>query len=240
MQTSLVRRAVPLAKRLLPAKVARGAKERTFAAIDWRRTHAFASPIPLQGVFVNVEGRERFGIVPPARLEDLKDEIIARFEQLEGPDGRPVTDRVWRSEEVFSGNALEGAPDLMPVLRNHSFELDDEVFHRDPFTDTSTLPRGVHHPDGIVGVYGDGVRRGARVGGSIADVAPTLLYLAGLAIPEGLDGAVLTAAFETGHLEAHPVRTTGVPERRRRDEASPYSKEEEAAIEESLRGLGYL
>jgi predicted AlkP superfamily phosphohydrolase/phosphomutase len=240
MQTGLARRMVPLAKRLLPARVAREAKGRTFAAVDWSRTQAFASPIPLQGIFINARGRERLGTVPSREIGALKDAIARRFEDLRAPDGGAVTDRVWRSEEVFSGDALEGAPDLMPVLRGHRFELDDEIFHRSAFTDTSELPRGVHHPDGIVGVYGPGVAAGAAISGSVMDVTPTLLYLAGLAVPEGLDGRVLVGAFQPGHLDAHPVRTTAAAGSRPRDEQSPYSEDEEAVIEESLKGLGYL
>ena len=239
LQSSLARAAVPLAKRLLPRRFARAAKGRTFAAIDWSRTRAFASPIPQQGLYVNLRGREPFGIVDPAELEAVKDDLVTRFTELVGPDGKPVTDRVYRSQEVFSGDALEGAPDLLPVLRDHRFELDDELFHRNPFTDVSDLPRGVHHPDGIVVVSGCGVSQG-RVDGHVTDVLPTLLYQAGLKVPEGLDGRVLTAAFEPSHLAARPVATTATVAKATRDEASPYSAEEEAMIEESLRGLGYL
>jgi predicted AlkP superfamily phosphohydrolase/phosphomutase len=240
MQTTAARKAIPVAKRFLPRKLARDAKAKTFAAIDWSKTRAFASPIPQQGIFVNLAGREDHGIVPASELDGLKSEIAARFADLRGPDGDPVTDRVWRSEEVFVGDARDGAPDILPVLRDHRYELDDEVFHREPFTDVSELPRGVHHPDGIVVVGGPGVRRGARCDGSILDVSPTLLYLAGLKVPEGLDGAVLTDAFEEDHLKKQPVETTPRLSSGQRDDASPYSEEEEAIIEESLRGLGYL
>jgi hypothetical protein len=125
-------------------------------------------------------------------------------------------------------------------MRDHRFELDDEIFHRDPFSDVSDLPRGVHHPDGIVVIGGRGVRAGADVTGSVLDVTPTILYMAGFDVPEGLDGRVLTEAFEGSHLERTPVSTTasiGVGER---SGQSPYSPEQEAQIEESLRGLGYI
>jgi hypothetical protein len=72
------------------------------------------------------------------------------------------------------------------------------------------------------------------------DVLPTLLYQAGLAVPEGLDGKVLEDAFDQEHLKARPVRTTSPLSSESKDETSPYSQEEEALIEESLRGLGYL
>jgi len=178
--------------------------------------------------------------VPPAELEDLKDAITARFEALSGPDGDPITDRVHRSEDVFHGDALDGAPDLMPVLRDHRFELDDELFFRRPFTDQRHLPRGVHHPEGIVVVSGPGVQISRDLTGSVMDVTPTLLHMAGLQVPEGLDGSVLTDAFTAGALESRPISSAGALSSRATEESSPYSQEEEAAIEESLRGLGYL
>jgi predicted AlkP superfamily phosphohydrolase/phosphomutase len=240
MQTGVARKLVPLARKVLSAKAARQAKGKTFAAVDWAKTRAFASPIPQQGIFVNLQGREPHGIVPPAELDAIKTDLVARFQGLRGPDGEPITDVVYRSEEVFHGSALAGAPDVLPVLRNHRYELDDEVFHREAFTDQSHLPRGVHHPDGMVVIAGDGVIAGTHLDGSVLDVTPTLLYMAGLNPPEALDGEVLAAAFSATYLEEHPIGSVAALSSRQRDESSPYSKEEEAAIEESLRGLGYL
>jgi predicted AlkP superfamily phosphohydrolase/phosphomutase len=240
MQTSAVRRAVPVAKRFLPARFARAAKNRTFAAIDWSRTKAFASPIPQQGIFVNLQGREPLGIVAPAELDAVKDELVERFESLEGPDGERVTDRVFRAEEVFVGEARAGAPDILPVMRDHRFELDDELFHRAAFTDHRHLPRGVHHPDGVVVAAGPGVRPSGGVTGHVQDVTPTLLYMGGLEVPEGLDGSVLTEAFDDEHLLNHPVQSIAPLSSKATQDSSPYSEEEEATIEESLRGLGYL
>ena len=240
MQTRAARAMVPLAKRLLSARVARQAKGKTFAAIDWTRTKAFASPIPQQGVFVNLKGRERFGAVDLTELDATKDDLVARFRELRGPDGAPATDRVYRSEEVFSGEALAGAPDILPVLRDHRFELDDEIFHRRAFTDQSHLPRGVHHPDGIVAIAGPGIGPLPDLRRSVLDVTPTLLYMAGLKVSEGLDGSVVEEAFSPEHLKDHPVETSAPLSSRSPDESSPYSAEEEALIEESLRGLGYL
>jgi len=240
MQSGAARALVPLARRFLPTKVRRSAKKKTFAAIDWSKTKAFASPDYLQGIFVNVAGREPYGIVPGSGLDAVKNDLTARFESLRGPDGDAVTDKVWRSEEVFSGDAVDGAPDLLPVLRHHRFELDDELVHRSPFTDQTSLPRGVHHPDGIVVLAGEGVEPGATLHASVMDIAPSLLYMAGLKHPEGLDGTVIADAFVPDHLASVPPATMPPPDRGSRDEESPYSDEEAAIIEESLRGLGYL
>lgn len=240
MQTGAARALVPVAKRFLPRRFAREAKGKTFAAVDWTKTKAFASPIPQQGIFINVEGRERFGSVPISQVEDLKAELVERLRSLRAPDGAPVTDHVWRSEEVFHGDALQGAPDVLPVLRDHRFELDDELFHKQAFTDLRHMPRGVHHPDGIVVVAGPGTVPAGSLDASVMDVLPTMLYQAGLEVPEGLDGKVIEDAFDPGHVSGTPIRYTDALTSEDKAQDSPYSEEEEALIEESLRGLGYL
>ena len=240
MQSRAARALVPVAKRVLPRKLARQAKGHTFKVIDWKRTRAFASNIPQQGVHLNVRGREPFGIVDPAEAEALRDELIARFEELRGPDGVKVADAIHKREDVVEGPEVDRAPDIFPVLRDHTYELDDEIFHRETFTNVSDLPRGVHHPDGIVMVSGPGVRAGESIDGSVLDVTPTLLYQAGLSVPTGLDGAVLESAFSQTHRDANPIRWTEPPTHEGDGGDSPYSAEEEQQIEDALRGLGYL
>ncbi|HEY7875349.1 MAG TPA: alkaline phosphatase family protein, partial [Actinomycetota bacterium] len=240
MQTGAVRKLIPVAKRFLPRKLARDVKGRTFGAVDWANTRAFASPIPQQGIFVNLKGRETHGTVEPSELEAIKDDLARRFTELAAPDGSPATDRVYKSQDVFDGDALEGAPDVLPVLRDHRYELDDELFHREPFTDLSHLPRGVHHPSGIGIVAGPGVQVSGGLSGSVMDVMPTLLYQAGLGVPAGLDGSVLEDAFTDDAIRNRPIETAAPLSSTAKDESSPYSAEEEAIIEESLRGLGYL
>ena len=74
----------------------------------------------------------------------------------------------------------------------------------------------------------------------MTDITPTLLYMAGLKVPEDLDGRVLVDGFGPEHLGSHPVEHVAPLASGPREDASPYSEEEESAIEESLRGLGYL
>lgn len=240
LRNPMVQKLVPVAKRVLPRKMARRAKGRTFAAVDWTQTRAFASPIPQQGLYVNLKGREQHGIVDPAELDALKSEIRDRFRNLRAPDGELACDEVYLSEEVFHGKEVAGAPDVLPILRDHRYELDDEIFHKQAFTDHSRLPRGVHHPDGIGIFAGPGVKTSSDLASSILDVTPTLLYMSGLEVPDGLDGSVVTDAFDDDHLTGNPIKTRSATSQAPREEESPYSAEEEAAIEESLRGLGYL
>lgn len=61
-------------------------------------------------------------------------------------------------------------------------------------------------PDGVLLLYGEGVRpRGRLDGAQLVDMAPTLLYGLGFPIARDLDGKVLRGAFEAGFLARHPL-----------------------------------
>jgi predicted AlkP superfamily phosphohydrolase/phosphomutase len=229
-------------KKLVPKGMRKRVKSVAHSSIDWTRTKAFSAPIPQQGIYVNLAGREPHGIVPEGDYEAVRDEIIGRFGELVDPDdGSPVLDRIYRREEVMQGPAASGAPDLFPVCREYSYELSDGLYSLAAFTDYRQLPRGFHHMDGIFGIAGPGIDRKHGLAASLYDIAPTALYLAGLD-QLGSDGRVLTELLPSGMIERRPPATFRghVALAGEGTEASPYSAEDEAQIEESLRNLGYL
>ena len=237
-----VRQVARRAKKLLPKSVWQKAKGAAQGSIDWSGTKAFSAPIPQQGVYVNLEGREPEGIVPQSDYERVRDEIVERFEALVDPDdGKPVVDRVYRREEVVEGSEAAGAPDLFPVCRAYSYELSDGLYSPSILDDYRALPRGFHHMDGIFGIAGPGVAPASGLTASLYDIAPTALYLAGLNVPK-VDGRVLTEFLPPALVESRPVviEPMELPLAGAGAEASPYSAEDEALIEESLRNLGYL
>ena len=83
--------------------------------------------------YINLEGREPDGAVPESEYESVRAELKADLEALEGPDGKPVADRVVEKEDAFRGDHDDIAPDLV-VVPNHGFDLKsgfkghDEVF----------------------------------------------------------------------------------------------------------------
>jgi hypothetical protein len=61
-------------------------------------------------------------------------------------------------------------------------------------------------PDGVLMLYGEGVRSGELLtGAQLVDVAPTLLYGLGVPVARDLDGRVLTTAYDRGFLARHPL-----------------------------------
>ena len=230
------------AKKTLPKSVFKVAKGVAQGTIDWSKTKAFSAPIPQQGIYINLEGREPHGMVPAARYESVRNEIVERFSSLVDPaDGGAVLDRMYRREETHHGPVAEDGPDLFPVCRDYTYELSDGLYSAGVLTDYRDLPRGFHHMDGIFGIAGPGIERRAGRRANLLDVAPTALYLAGLKVPE-TDGRVLTELLPQGLVDARPatVERMDLPLAGAGADASPYSREEEAQIEESLRNLGYL
>ena len=237
-----LRKAARKVKRFVPRAIRRRAKASAHASIDWSKTRAFSAPIPQQGIYVNLRGREPHGIVPVSQYDAVRDEIIERFSALTDPDdGRPVLDRIYKREEVIHGPQAESGPDLFPVCRGYSYELSDGLFSADVLTDYRDLPRGFHHMDGIFGIAGPGIAARSGAAARIYDIAPTALYLAGCSLPP-MDGSVLTEFLPTDLVAGRPVETAAMdlPLAGAGAEAKPYSAEEEAQIEESLRNLGYL
>ena len=75
----------------------------------------------------------------------------------------------------------------------------------------------------------------------IIDLAPTILHLLELAIPDDMDGSVLTEMLTADYQVSHPLRHVEAAGTGPGDELSDgYSAEEAAEVEERLRSLGYL
>ena len=124
--------------------------------------------------YLNVEGREPRGTVSREAYDDVRAELAAELRSLEGPNGRPVVDRVVERETAFRGDHDAIAPDLV-ALPNDGFDLKagfkphDRVFDPDgPRTGMHTFEDAclfVDHPDATID------------DADLLDVAPTLLTL---------------------------------------------------------------
>jgi predicted AlkP superfamily phosphohydrolase/phosphomutase len=155
-------------------------------------------------------------------------------------DGQPATDHVFRREDVIYGPHANRAPSLFPICRDQRYELSDTVAATSPFTDHRDRPWGYHHTDGIFIACGPDMAKGKLASGlDIVDVLPNVFHAAGLATPSGLVGRVITELF-TGETAMRPVQTFDVDYEAHRADEDPYTPGEQAAIEEALRGLGYI
>ena len=197
--------------RRLSPEIQRRALERMWAeSVDWTQTRAVAeTAFGLGWVRVNLRGREPRGTVSPGRERDeLCAEIASELESLTlvRTSGRAVTS-VRRMDAVLSGRSVGELPDL--IVRFSGTELVDAVSHpragvvRESRND---LTSAEHEARGFVLARGPRIRPGVVHGGSIVDLAPTILHLMGSEIPADMDGAVLESLIEPGLLAAAPPR----------------------------------
>jgi len=216
--------------------------------IDWAMTRAFSLG-EYGGIFINLQGREAEGIVPPENYEPLRSEITERLAGLKDPDtGHPAIRQVYRREEIYNGPYVSKAPDLVlhwdyaydcreRVGPEHHGVFEDEASYL-PFADYKKT--GVHRLEGVLLMYGPSVQLGHIEGAHLMDIAPTLLHLLGVPVPDDMDGRVLTEALDPQWLARHPIVRTTPDAPSGGDKEFEYSDEDQALVEKHLRALGYL
>lgn len=78
---------------------------------DWTKSQAYA--IGLNSVYLNLAGREGQGCVPADQREAVLDRLRGELLDWRGPDGRAVVTTVQRQSEVFEGPLTAYGPDLV-------------------------------------------------------------------------------------------------------------------------------
>lgn len=213
----------------------------SFKDVDWPKTSAYSYG-NVGPIFLNVKGREPMGrIEPGAEYEKLREEIACRLMELREPEnGLPLVEKVYRREELYSGPALEDAPDLffMPRdLRHQAFGL--LQFTSNKWWEPSFDRSGGHRMNGILIFWGEGVRRGTLAGAHMTDVAPTLLALLGTPVPRDMDGRVLQEVFGEGIWKEKEIVYSD-SRQGNTEQGEGLTEEENEEIQRRLKGLGYV
>lgn len=163
-----------------------------FEDVDWSRTRAYT--MGLNGLYLNIKGREREGIVSPGvESEELKEELRAKLNGLIDPaKGSVAITGMFDCEGVYAGPYVDNAPDLI-VGYGAGFRASwDSVMGKvtgSIFEDNTKAWSGDHcvDPRLVPGVLFSN-RKISAERTAIVDVAPTVLKLFGLSLPGHLDG----------------------------------------------------
>jgi predicted AlkP superfamily phosphohydrolase/phosphomutase len=220
-------------ERRVPARfrerLAGGIEAALSAPIDLERSQAYAAASSAESIFINPR-------IPEAERGDVARRVIEALEAARDPDtGEPIVERAHRREDIYDGSQLHRVPDVLIDFGERPYLASDRLSARtivEPLTGDSG--GGRHRRYGIVLAAGPGVEAGGLEGATIADLAPTVLHAMGLPVPDDMDGRVLSELFADGRqVETEAARGSD-------SDAAVYTAEEEAAIEASLRGLGYI
>ncbi|RME60600.1 hypothetical protein D6779_01890 [Candidatus Parcubacteria bacterium] len=219
------------------------------APIDWQHTQVYALGAG-GNLFINLKGREPQGIVPEGTdYESLREQVIKRLYTLKDPEtGQAIIKRVYRREEIYNGKYLPNAPDLIIEWMDYTtwgrgrYDSHAPLFEAQNHLEFSTIPlTGTHRPYGILIMYGDTVVSDSNSLARpphIIDIAPTILGLLNIPIPDTIDGQALTPVL-CHQIQQQFTRLTSAPEKRKHNSFS-YNRDDEEKILERLRSLGYL
>ena len=193
-------------------------------------------------LWINLVGRDSQGAVYPQEEYEEVCETLAKAlpgKVRDAETGQPVVERVYRKEELYVGDYLFCAPDLVvqfkpeyaPSPRSTRLDFDEEVFTT-PEAGTTTIAG--RHPEAIKGyLLASGPALAARLSLSapLMAVAPTLLHALGVE-SAGMDEAALSAAFTPAYLAEHPIHANA--------QSQELSDEDEELVINRLKDLGYI
>lgn len=156
---------------------------------------------------INLKGREPRGIVDESQYEIIRDDLIHKLLELTDPEtGERILISAYKREKIYHGNYVGNAADIVFLLRD-GYRADLELV-ADKLVEHQS--QSFHTPYGIFIAHGPSIKSDEKIGGiDIVDIAPTVLHIFGVPIPDYIDGRVLMEIFKEDSDEAQrkPSRT---------------------------------
>jgi predicted AlkP superfamily phosphohydrolase/phosphomutase len=217
-------------------------------AIDWPNTRWYSYGYHGQ-LFLNVEGREPQGVVKQgAPYRQLRDEMEQLLSHLTDPDdGLPVVSSIIPQEQAFNGPHADLGADLVVIMRDlsyitrHGYEFTESagrIFDR-----PTTFESGSHRLDGLLIFSGGSFRSiGLAEPHSIMDIAPTILSLLDVPIPNHIEGRIHHNEMIES-ISSVDEKYYDYVSRNSQDtiqSANALSPDEESELVNRLKALGYL
>ena len=207
--------------------------------IDWSKTVAYAQGNFGQ-IFLNIKGRQPNGCVDPADAPALIEKIKERLMMLKHPEtGEPLVEKVYGREDLYNGPLIEMGPDLTVVLKDWNYR----TIGLHEFTTHKTIspafgPTGDHRLEGMIVGVGPVFENGASPDGAcLLDIAPTILHLLGVPVPDDMDGRVLTELLKPEFRNSMQLQESVISDS---IDSGSMNADEEALIQQRLADLGYL
>jgi len=164
--------------------------------VDWDNTKAYA--LGLGDIYINLKGREAYGIVRPGRqYEKLRDEIKEKLEAwVDAENGQKPIRRVYKREEVYKGFDPNLVPDLI-VANNNGYRVSWQTslggIPKEVLEDNKKNWSADHcslDPEITKGIFLSNLKYDVDEA-NIMDIFPTILQLLNIPIPDDIDGQVL-------------------------------------------------
>jgi predicted AlkP superfamily phosphohydrolase/phosphomutase len=165
-----------------------------FTDVNWDKTRAYA--IGFGSIYLNLRNREKNGIVSPDEARGLSKEIAQKLLTLTDPlTNLKAVKAVYLRDDIYSGPYLDNSPDLVVGFRpgfRVSWQTAIGGAPMGLFEDNLKAWSGDHcvDPEVVPGIFFIN-RKLQATSPRIIDIAPTVLDILGLAIPDEMDGRSL-------------------------------------------------
>jgi predicted AlkP superfamily phosphohydrolase/phosphomutase len=163
------------------------------AQIDWKHTYAWSWGGYNARIFLNVQGREEFGIIPPEDYELWREKVTKMLKEIPDDKGNPMNTKVYRPEDLYE--VIRGdAPDLMVYFDDLNWRSAGTVGYDSMYLDENdTGPDdAVHDYYGIFIISDLKKHIGKELDTkNILDIAPTILDMLNIEIPKNMTGNII-------------------------------------------------
>jgi len=159
--------------------------------IDWEKTKAWGEGGYYCRVFVNVKGREPKGVIDPEEYDAFVDEIIEEISSMVDGSGDLIGNVCFRPGDLY--REVNGIPpDIFVYFGNLRYRSVGSLGVGGHITfDNDTGPDDANHSFYGFFAMSGAEARGVRDDISIIDVAPTVLSLFGIDLPDDIEGKVI-------------------------------------------------
>jgi len=128
--------------------------------------------------------------------EKTKKELKELLENLRDPEtDENVIEKIYEAEKIYPGFAINEPFEVLVILPKEGYTTYQNISPSKIITNPN-IEKANHRLYGIFFGYGPGIKKGQRIYAKIYDIAPTILHLFGLPIPNDMDGRVLMEIFE--------------------------------------------
>lgn len=162
--------------------------------IDWKKTRAFAIGAYDGQIYINSKRKDFPGIVEPREYDKLVDEIGEKIKKIRGDDGKILKTRIFKKKEYFRGKCEDIAPDIVIYFDNLHYGCNSSLIGNKILWSPQTAmgsDDATHSEQGIFIMNKPLKKKGYVKEIDILDVAPTILNLLGVKIPEDFKGKVI-------------------------------------------------
>ena len=170
--------------------------------------------------------------------ENVRTDLARKLSQLTDPEGLPLATRVFKPQEVYA--RCEGIPpDLIVYFGDLHWRSNGTVGGGSIYSaENDTGPDDSNHSEyGVFVMKGDtNVEPGSRDDLSILDVAPTVLSVMDIPVPDDMQGRSIVQRASGATCESSQTGRTDAAA----EETEPYSIDEQKQVMDRLKSLGYL